>query len=263
MLRQRVLTALIAVAVLLSVLFLAPVAMARLVIGLLFAAAAWEWSQFLETPTRGRRLLFVGFVVAVELVLGLLMPEPWLRSAVLYAAIGWWIAAFAWTFSFPTPIPGAAVWLCGLLMLAPAFVALDWLYLRSPWLLLGLLVLVWLADIGAYFSGRSFGRVKLAPRVSPGKTWEGVFGGLAVALVAASIVALYLGYELLVVLPFCASVVLVSVVGDLTVSMFKRHAGIKDSGKLFPGHGGVLDRVDSVSAAAPVFAAGTVLLGLP
>ena len=117
-------------------------------------------------------------------------------------------------------------------------------------------MIVWIADVGAYFSGKTFGRVKLAPAISPGKTWEGVIGGLLLVLAAVAVVALQQGFPLAVALPFCAAVALISIVGDLTVSMFKRHTGIKDSGNLFPGHGGVLDRVDSVSAAAPLFAIG-------
>ncbi len=110
--------------------------------------------------------------------------------------------------------------------------------------------------------GKQFGRVKLAPSISPGKTWEGVFGGLLVVTLLAAATALWTGNDLAVLLPFCLAVAVLSIVGDLTVSMFKRTAGVKDSGTLFPGHGGVLDRVDSVAAAAPLFALGLGWLGL-
>lgn len=262
MLKERVLTAVVAVAILLSVLFYAPETLARVVIGLLFVAAAWEWSQFLGSPSVAVRGAFVLLVIVGQIVLAAAYADLRVYAAVLYIAIAWWSAALVWTFRFPTPITPLAAWICGLLVLLPAYLALDWLYLTSPWLLLAVLVLVWVADIGAYFTGRSLGRVKLAPRVSPGKTWEGVLGGLALSLAAAAIVAIYVGEDLLVVLPFCAAAILISVVGDLTVSMFKRHSGLKDSGRLFPGHGGVLDRVDSICAAAPVFAAGTKVFGL-
>jgi phosphatidate cytidylyltransferase len=261
-LRQRVLTALIAVVLLLSLLFFAPPFVVRIVIALLFAAAAWEWSQFLDTTSQGVRLLYVALVVVLGSMFTVAFADAQLQLALFALAIVWWLAAFIWVFNFPTPIPTAASWVCGLLVLVPAYVALDVLYLHSPWLLLALLVVVWLADIGAYFAGRRFGRVKLAPRVSPGKTWEGLIGGVAVSVLAAAAIAGYRGADLLVILPLAAAVVLVSVVGDLSVSMFKRHAGIKDSGTLFPGHGGVLDRIDSVSAAAPVFVAGTQLLDI-
>jgi len=125
-------------------------------------------------------------------------------------------------------------------------------------LILAVMVLVWGADIGAYFFGRRFGRRKLAPQVSPGKSWEGVFGGLFVTLVLCAVVGVYRDWSishLLLALLGTALVVMISVVGDLTESMFKRQAGIKDSSNLLPGHGGVLDRIDSLTAAIPVFAA--------
>jgi phosphatidate cytidylyltransferase len=131
-------------------------------------------------------------------------------------------------------------------------------------LILSLMLLVWGADIGAYFFGRAFGKRKLAPRVSPGKSWAGFFGGLFTSVCIAAGLALYLQVpvsQLFVVLLCAAVVVLFSVVGDLTESMFKRQMGIKDSSQLLPGHGGVLDRIDSLTAAAPVFALLLLLSG--
>lgn len=125
------------------------------------------------------------------------------------------------------------------------------------WLIVAVMVLVWVADIGAYFSGRRFGRRKLAPEVSPGKSWEGLFGGLVASLLVTVGVGLYRDWaprELVLALLGAAVVVLISVIGDLTESMFKRNAGIKDSSQLLPGHGGVMDRIDSLTAAVPVFA---------
>lgn len=119
------------------------------------------------------------------------------------------------------------------------------------------MALVWVADIGAYFSGKRFGKRKLAPHVSPGKSWEGLIGGLLLSLLLTVVVGLYRDWsfgEFLLALPAAALVVLISVVGDLTESMFKRQSGIKDSSNLLPGHGGVLDRIDSLTAAVPVFA---------
>ena len=254
MLKQRVITALVAVVILLGVLFYAPEPVGLFAIGALFAAAAWEWSQFLGTESSAVRWLFVGAVIACELILVTVLAD-WTRP-ILIAGLCWWVGALVWAFCFPTPIPVAAAWIGGLLMLLPAYVALTVLYQLSAWWLLALLMIVWMADVGAYFSGKAFGRVKLAPSISPGKTWEGVIGGLLLVLSAVVAVSLQQGFPLAVAVPFCAAVSLISIVGDLTVSMFKRHTGIKDSGNLFPGHGGVLDRVDSVSAAAPLFAIG-------
>jgi phosphatidate cytidylyltransferase len=125
-----------------------------------------------------------------------------------------------------------------------------------------MLIIVWAADIGAYFSGKRFGRVKLAPSISPGKTWEGVAGGLLAVLLLVVGRGYWAGSDLAVLVPFCLAVAMISVVGDLTVSIFKRNAGVKDSGSLFPGHGGLLDRIDSVTAAAPLFALGISWVGL-
>jgi phosphatidate cytidylyltransferase len=124
------------------------------------------------------------------------------------------------------------------------------------------LLIVWAADVGAYVFGRLLGRTKLAPAVSPGKTWEGVTGGLLLAGVAAGAAAAWVGLPTnrLVVLGVLTA--LVSVLGDLTQSMFKRNVGLKDSGRLLPGHGGVLDRIDSLTAAVPAFVGGLVALGL-
>jgi phosphatidate cytidylyltransferase len=152
----------------------------------------------------------------------------------------------------------------GLVALLPAWLAMATLWRSEPQgrelLLLSLLVVV-AADVGAYFAGHALGRVKLAPRVSPGKTWEGLLGGLAAAALMTSAGALLLGQPVARAASLGLAVGAMSVVGDLTESMFKRSAGLKDSGSLLPGHGGVLDRVDSVAAAAPLFLLGAGWLG--
>ena len=263
MLKQRVVTALVAVIALLAVVFVAPVWLARAVIALVFLVGAWEWSGLLGAKSPPGKWLFVALLALAQSALFLTQPGFGVYTAIAYAAAGWWVAALIWMFFFPTAIPLPVRWVAGLLVLLPAYVAIDWLYQASPAMLMALLCVVWLADIGAYFAGRAFGRVKLAPQISPGKTWEGVIGGLlavAVATLLASLLSLA-DFALGVLIPFALAVALVSIVGDLTVSMFKRSAGVKDSGTLFPGHGGVLDRIDSVSAAAPLFAVGFALVG--
>jgi len=147
----------------------------------------------------------------------------------------------------------------------PAAIGFGRLALVEPQgrlLLLFLLVLIAAADVGAYFGGRSLGRHKLAPRVSPNKTWEGLVAGLLGAAAAAVAGAALFEQPVLPWLALCVLVALVSVVGDLVESMFKRRAGLKDSGALLPGHGGVLDRIDSHVAAAPVFLLGLQVLGV-
>src|SRR3984885_4949082 len=129
-------------------------------------------------------------------------------------------------------------------------------FARGPLIVLWLVLMVCAADIGAYFAGRAFGQRKLAPRVSPGKTWEGAMGGLAMVALVAGAGAVYFGLPPLEIVAFGCGVGIFSVIGDLTESMFKRAAALKDSGTLLPGHGGLLDRIDSVTAAAPLYALG-------
>ena len=153
-------------------------------------------------------------------------------------------------------------WVSGFLVVVPLFVALILLFRQGVEYLIFTLLIVWVADGGAYFAGKAFGRVKLAPAISPGKTWEGVVGGFVLVAALAIGVAIWRDLGVAVLVPFCLAVAAISIVGDLTVSMFKRTAGVKDSGTLFPGHGGVLDRVDSIAAAAPLFVLGMNWLGL-
>ena len=261
MLKTRFITAVTSLIILGVVLFVLPSAAAKSVIALFVIAGAWEWSGFLELSAGIARYFFVALVGALMAAVVFVVPA-W-SDLILQIACVWWGMAFVWTFFFPTPIPLALRWLAGALVLVPLFIALLFLYSISPQMLLFALLIVWVADMGAYFAGKKFGRVKLAPSISPGKTWEGVFGGLIMVAVLTVVWAQYdAGMKLAVLLPFCLAVGALSVVGDLTVSMFKRTAGVKDSGKLFPGHGGVLDRIDSVSAAAPLFALGLNWLGL-
>jgi phosphatidate cytidylyltransferase len=260
MLRTRILTAVISLLVLFVVLFVVPAPVAKLFIAFVVLAGAWEWSAFLGLASSIARYAYVLLIGVLMAVWYFLLPQH--SSEVLQVACAWWLIAFVWTFFFPTPIPLLLRWICGALVLVPLFVALESLYVIGSDILLFALLIVWVADIGAYFSGKMFGRVKLAPSISPGKTWEGVFGGLAMVVILTLGWAKYSGMQISVVLPFCLAVAALSIIGDLTVSMFKRTAGVKDSGSLFPGHGGVLDRVDSISAATPLFALGLVWLEL-
>ena len=262
MLKQRIISAVVALILLMAVLFVLPQPAARIVIAVLIAAAGWEWSGFLAFSGLPGRLGYTAAIALLQLLAWRFVPALTSYALGLYVAVGWWLCALIWMFFYPTPIPRSVASACGALVLIPAYLALDWVYVRSPELLLFLLVIVWAADIGAYFAGKAFGRVKLAPRISPGKTWEGVVGGLIAVIALAVSIGNYGEDDVAVLVPFCLAIGLISVVGDLTVSMFKRHAGIKDSGKLFPGHGGLLDRIDSLPAASTVFAAGVAASGL-
>ena len=262
MLRQRVLTAIVALAVLGVVMFVVPAIVARIVITLLLLGAAWEWSGFIFEKEAKLKFVYVAFIAILIAAVFVASGDVALVDVVLKVALGWWLAALAWMFFFPTPIAKPVAWICGALVVVPAWLALDLLYLQRPELLLFALLIVWVADIGAYFVGKGFGRVKLAPKISPGKTWEGVLGGLSAVMVLAALGSQVLGINIAVLVPFCVAVAMLSIVGDLTVSMFKRNAGVKDSGSLFPGHGGVLDRIDSVTAAAPLFALALGWIGM-
>ena len=270
MLRQRVITAVALGVGLLVVLLWLPPSVAIGVFALIVLVGAWEWSAFPGFKFSGARGAYVAAVaVAMALVWRLTLEDGRLET-LLWIAGAWWFIAFLWVTLAPATQTRALVATSGLLVLVPAWVALAHLYLESqdvaasgPQLVLFLLLLIWAADIGAFFAGRSFGRLKLAPRVSPAKTWEGVLGGLGAAALVAAAGAWWFELPRVAFLSLCLGVTLISVVGDLTESMFKRHAGLKDSGSVFPGHGGVLDRIDSVTAAAPLFLLGLRWLETP
>ncbi len=257
--KQRIISAVIALLALFLVLFLVPPIVAQAVIFAAMLAGAWEWSAFLGVTGQALRWLYVLIIAALLAAASLLTVDV---ERVFQLALVWWLIALVWTFFFPTPIPRALRWVAGALLLVPLYVALVLLYTLNPLVLLFALAIVWLADIGAFFVGRAFGRVKLAPQISPGKTWEGAIGGLVAVALLAWAATLWSDARLTVLVPFCLAVASLSIIGDLTVSMFKRTAGLKDSGKLFPGHGGVLDRMDSIAAALPLFALGIGLLEL-
>ncbi len=262
MLRTRVITGLILGALLLAGLFLLPPYWAVLFWGLIFTIGAWEWSGFGGLKSLAAR-------AAYTLIVAALLYGAWAwtaQSANLLALLGlavvWWLVAFAWLLAAPARHTPWLALLCGLLVLIPAFIALGRLqtavdgFARGPVMVLWLAMMVCAADVGAYFAGRRFGRHKLAPRVSPGKTWEGAVGGMVAVALVAWCGALYFGLEIAAPIIFGIGIAAISVIGDLTESMFKRAASLKDSGVILPGHGGLLDRLDSVSAAAPLYALG-------
>lgn len=275
MLKYRLISAFIMIPVVIAALFwLPPVgfAIATLVICML---AAWEWGQLAGFVARSQRVwlaVLCGLLLAVMLIS---LPEyrhpvhlPIIEFS-LWASLVWWVAALLLVLFYPA---SAALWrnskplrlVFGLLTIVPFFwgmVALrSWHYdinhySGSVWLLY-VMFLVWGADSGAYVFGKMFGKHKLAPKVSPGKTWQGFIGGLATSAVISLLFGMWANLNVAPVVLLTCSIVaaLASVLGDLTESMFKREAGIKDSGHLIPGHGGILDRIDSLTAAVPVFA---------
>lgn len=259
MLRQRVLTAVVLIPLVLAGLFGLSGDAFALFTGAVVLLGAWEWANLAGFERPGSRLGYV-LVLAALMFLGWLGGMTQARWPLWLGAAGW-LMNLVWVARYPqlseqwrAPLRRLGM---GLWVLLPCWVGFIQLRASGSEWLLYVLLLVWLADIGAYFAGRRFGRRKLAPRVSPGKSWEGVYGGLiATALLAlgfavwaglGAVEGLWLGVTTLVV-------TLVSVLGDLLESMMKRLRGLKDSGQLLPGHGGMLDRIDSLTAAVPLFA---------
>lgn len=273
MLLQRTLTALLLAPLVFLIILLPPTWLFAPIVALAFLGALWEWMQLsgvVNPAARGAML------AAAALLFGLLW---WARDSVLWpivlmVGVAWWLLVCLWLrhFAFaaaPTAESRNLKMLAGALVIFPAWVALLTLHddakPHGHWWTFLALAIVWAADIGAYFSGRFFGRRKLAPQISPGKTWAGVYG----AFVAGALVVAGGGWllgvrdaQLVGLVLLSVVTVAASVVGDLLESLMKRHAQVKDSGTLFPGHGGLLDRLDSVFAALPVFALGKLLLGL-
>jgi len=275
LLKYRIITALILIPIVIAALFLLPpvgFAVVNIVVCML---AAWEWGQFSGFASRSQRLWLA--ILCGLLLTAMMWSLPAyqqldhlaLVNGSLWFSLAWWIAAFVLVVAYPG---SAALWrnsrtlrlIFGLLTIIPFFWGMLSLRLygyaenhyNGAWWLLYVMLLVWGADSGAYLFGKLFGKHKLAPKVSPGKTWEGLVGGL---LTSALISWLFGRYAPLDVVPstllICSIIAaLASVLGDLTESMFKREAGIKDSGNLIPGHGGIMDRIDSLTAAVPVFA---------
>lgn len=264
MLKQRVVTALVLSAVLLGVLLAAPIEVFNGCMALVCALAAWEWAALALLPAWARAL-FVAIILAAAWFIFTRAPQS--LALAWSCALGVWVLALLWVSRYPRytnlwankPVRS----LIGLGALLPTLLAF-W-YLRQQeqgigWVVL-LLCVVATADSGAYFTGRAFGKHKLAPSVSPGKSWEGVLGGWAGALLLAGGLSLFSpSLSFLTCLILVMPAAMISVLGDLLESMLKREAGVKDSGSLLPGHGGFLDRIDGLTAAAPVFALSYVLV---
>ena len=264
-LRKRIVTATVLAAILMAiVLFLPPIA-TLILLTVLVLSGAWEWSAFLRLSGFVCRSLYVLFLALMMPVVWHVTETPEGREIVLAVAVLWWLIALAWVALAPQRVSAWSAALAGLLALLPAWLALVRLRFDLPrgaeWMIFAL-VLVFAADTGAFFAGRRFGRLRLAPAVSPGKTWEGVLGGAAASALVGIAGSQWFAVPLYGFLPLCLAAVAFSVVGDLTESLLKRFAGLKDSGTLFPGHGGVMDRIDSVTGAAPVLLFGLTVLGV-
>jgi len=265
MLRQRIITALVLAPLVIVVILWLPAAATRAVLAAIVLAGAWEWSAFPGFTRHSAKWAYVGCIAACIALTAWWHASgsnPAALDVLMYAALAWWLCALIWIAVAPARVNRVSASIAGVFVLVPVWLALVRLHEMAPELMLFLLLLVASADVGAFAAGRRFGRHKLAPHVSPGKTWEGVLGGLLASMLLAGVGVVWFSMEPVVFIALCLVVVVASIIGDLTESMFKRHAGLKDSGTLLPGHGGILDRVDSITAAAPVFLVGLERLGL-
>jgi phosphatidate cytidylyltransferase len=276
MLKDRILTALMIVIPIVAIIILLPATWLALIFALIVLIAAWEWAELSGLNSTLSKSLYSVLMIALiavfshysQLFTGAVNLD--LLQQIMGAACLWWAIAFLWVRSYPA---SATLWrpvvmrlLMGIIILVPTWVA--FLYLRTHdngvaliFVVIGLIVA---ADIGAYFSGKAWGKAKLAPAVSPGKSWAGFWGGLVASSSLAITLWLVFGSEqhrLLGVMAIAIATSLASVLGDLVESMVKREQGVKDSGTILPGHGGFMDRLDSITAAAPVFALCLMLAG--
>lgn len=265
MLLQRFITALVLAPLMLAGIFLLPDVYFRVFIGIIVLLGVWEWTNIAGLSSVAHKSTLVLLAACLMLVPHLLVPVS--HSIWIYSILGtllWWAFAVVVVFRFPR----SSGWLSSrslrLLLALPVlggfWMGLVWLKNQPDAILLltWLMLLVWGADIGAYFAGRQFGKRKLAPKVSPGKTWAGVYGGMATSILVSVVIAQFFLQEhsirgWLWLLCLSAAIVALSVIGDLFESLLKRNRGIKDSSALLPGHGGVLDRIDSLCAATPLF----------
>ena len=267
MLKTRVITALVLVALLLPAMFYLPQSYWALAVAAFIGVGAWEWGALIGWHGRERILLGIAGGLICGIV-SLIDPDAIGASAVFTPTKAWVLTTYGmavifWCLVMPFwlkkkwPLSGLTGLLVGAVVLFPTWLAMVQLRTLGPSVLLAIFAVVWMADVAAYFSGKAFGKHKLAPSISPGKTWEGAigacFGVVAYGLVMRQVFAvelMSLGYWVLALLVVTA----ISVIGDLYESLLKRKAGIKDSSNVLPGHGGILDRIDSLTSTLPVVA---------
>jgi len=255
MLKQRIITASILLPIILIALFLQPVWLWRTVVTAFIAVAWWEWVRLSQA---GNKLGYIILATAVLIGLGVVFQGVGFLLGVILFSVCLWLLAISCCFLAPNMMSRIVLpqtkLLFGAWVLAFSWWSLIWLREQTsgPYWVLGFLMIIWLADTGAYFAGKRFGRRKLAPAISPGKTIEGLIGGLVcVAIYALIITGFFLSKSPMLLILMAVVIAAVSVGGDLFESWLKRHARMKDSSQILPGHGGVLDRIDSLIAALP------------
>lgn len=238
-----------------------PVPVMAVVFAAFLLAASWEWARLADWHSQSTRWGYLLLTGALAVLIYHYLDTPGLIATITGVACGWWGVAFVWIVVYekggpPLPRDMLGMSVVGCLVVLPAWAAVIALLKSNAVMLLVLFVLIWSADAAAYFVGRRWGKHRLAPRVSPGKTWEGFGAALAVSVPMGAVMGRGVGLSGKSTIVFCGVAlvtVMISIVGDLVESMYKRQRGVKDSGTLLPGHGGILDRIDSFLAAAPVF----------
>jgi phosphatidate cytidylyltransferase len=287
LLKQRIITALILAPAAILAIFYLPLSFFAALLMAIIGIGAWEWGPLMGLKEKTKRIGFVTVTLALVGVVWAFLPmdDLWLKSkelhsyamSLLWIAVAWWFFSAFLMLSYPN---SSSFWskyrsvrgIFGWLTLIPTWLAFVVIRtndyqadsFHGAQLLMFLFLMVWSADIGAYFVGKAIGKNKLMPNVSPGKTFEGFLGGVVFACLLVAVTAFNLNWtneQMISALLVTVLITTVSVLGDLSESMFKRQAGVKDSGSILPGHGGILDRIDSLTATAPVFALCYVLFG--
>lgn len=257
MLKTRIITALVLIVGFLLILFSAPNMLWSLLMLAATLVGVWEWSNLIKLSAKQTYLyITAAFGIGMLLFFAALTPLAHYAGFLIFvllasASIFWLVFAPVWLMTRKIINNKLIMAVLGLLVLLATWISLTGLHSISPWLLLAILATVWIADSAAYFSGKRFGRHKLAPAISPGKTWEGVAGGIVAVSFYGYLLFSYLHYSLWLILALWLIVIL-SIMGDLFESLLKRQAGVKDSSHLLPGHGGVLDRIDGLIPSLPI-----------
>lgn len=267
MLKQRILTAFLLIPIMLLILIYLPPASFKYLTAFIAIGAAWEWSLLMGLKESRKRYLYL-VLISVAFIASTFIATLF----VLFVACIFWLFAISLLLFYPH---GAKWWrgsillrgIMGLMVLVPCWLSINFIRQQSDGLmaLIFLFVLVFGADSAAYFTGKKWGTTKLAPKISPGKSWQGLIGALLFSFLMAISTLWFLNTPIDLwpwAIVLSITTVLFSIVGDLFESMLKREVGVKDSGKLLPGHGGLLDRIDSLTAAAPIFAMGAWLIGM-
>jgi phosphatidate cytidylyltransferase len=279
MLKLRIITALIlGPFILWSVLTFSHRAIA-IELAIIFLLGAWEWARMSGLNSQYARIFYalsIGLLMTLASLLLHIYPEH--LSTAIYFVVGWWFFCLFWLvhaektgLNSEQPFTAALKFtnlMVGIVVLLGAFIALTGLHQAESYgayYIIALLILIWTADTAAYFTGKALGKHKLAPNISPGKTWEGVAGAMLGIILVAYLLTIFLelsGKNVVSFIILSVIAIVFSIAGDLFESMFKRRAGIKDSSQILPGHGGILDRIDSLLSASPIFFSGLLLAGI-